>query len=282
MNFSYLLALIASALFGSADFAGGVAARRGHAAAVTAFSGLGALAVLAVGFLFVRGVPAPSDFGWAAATGVCGAAGATLIYHALSLGIVSLASPVLCMVALALPVLVGLGLGERPGLPAWVGIALVCVAIPLLAQTGSHEGAPTRVHVRRVLLVSVAAGLAAGLFLVCISRIGSHAGLWPLVVARSVSVVLLVALVTAQRRSVFPPPEAQIVALGAGALDSTANLSFWVAVQGGNLAVVSALISLAPATTVLLARVLQGERWTRLQVLGLVIALIAGVAISLG
>src|SRR5258705_12850050 len=71
MNISYLLALIASALFGSADFAGGVAARRGYAAAVTAFSGLGALAVLAVGFLFIRGTPTPSDFGWAVATGVC-------------------------------------------------------------------------------------------------------------------------------------------------------------------------------------------------------------------
>lgn len=282
MNFSYLLALLASVFFGSADFAGGVAARRGHAVAVTAFSGLGALAVLAVGFLFIDGTPRPADFGWAVATGVCGAAGATLIYHALSLGIVSLASPVLCMVGLAIPVLVGLALGERPGLPAWIGIGLVGVAIPLLAQTGSHEGAPARAHVRKVLAFSIAAGLAAGSFLVCISRIGSHAGLVPLVVARSVSVVLLAGIVIAQGRQLLPPRDARTPSLGAGALDSAANLAFWLAVQGGNLAVMSALISLSPATTVLLARVFHGERWTRLQVVGLVLALVAGVAISLG
>lgn len=282
MNVSYLLALLASVFFGGADFTGGDAARKGDAVAVTAFSGLGALAVLAIGFLFLHGTPRPADFGWAVATGVCGAAGATLIYHALSLGIVSMASPVLAMVGLAVPVLVGLVLGERPGLPAWIGIGLVAVAIPLLAQTGSHAGAPGRAHVRRVLLVSIAAGLAAGLFLVCISRIGTHAGLIPLVVTRSVSVVLLALIVLVKRHPLLPPPSSRGLALGAGALDSSANLAFWIAVQGGNLAVVSALVSLSPATTVLLARFFHGERWTRLQVIGLVLAIVAGVAISLG
>jgi drug/metabolite transporter (DMT)-like permease len=282
VSIPYGLALLASIFYGAADFTGGVAARRGPAVAVTAFSGLGALAVLAVGFLFIRGMPVPADFGWAVATGVCGAAGATLIYHSLSLGIVSLAAPVFCTVGLALPVLVGVALGERPAPIAWVGIALVGLAIPLLSATGSHEGAPARSHVRKVLLVSVAAGSVIGFFLVFVSRIGAHAGLVPLVVARVVSVVLLVAIVVARRLPVLPPPAARGVALGAGALDSVANLAFWLAVQGGNLAVISALISLSPATAVMLARVLHGERWTWMQVAGLVVALGAGVAISLG
>ena len=282
VSFSYGLALLASVFYGAADFTGGVAARRGHPVAVTAFSGLGALAVLAVGFLFIRGTPVPADYGWAVATGACGAAGATLIYYSLSLGIVSLAAPVFCTVGLALPVFVGIALGERPAPTAWVGIALVGLAIPLLAQTGSHEGAPARAHVRKVLLVSILAGVAIGFFLVFVSRIGAHAGLVPLVVARVVSVVVLAAIVVAQGRSVLPPPAARGVALGAGALDSAANLSFWLAVQGGNLAVISALISLSPATAVMLARVLHGERWTWMQVAGLVVALLAGVAISLG
>jgi len=46
--------------------------------------------------------------------------------------------------------------------------------------------------------------------------------------------------------------------------------------------VISALSSLSPATAVMLARVLHGERWTWMQVAGLVVALGAGVAISLG
>src|SRR5258705_1728803 len=46
MNISYLLALIASALFGSADFAGGDTARLGSSPAVTPVSWPGALALV--------------------------------------------------------------------------------------------------------------------------------------------------------------------------------------------------------------------------------------------
>ncbi|NOT33284.1 MAG: EamA family transporter, partial [Candidatus Eisenbacteria bacterium] len=70
--------------------------------------------------------------------------------------------------------------------------------------------------------------------------------------------------------------------LGAGALDSSANAAFWFAVQGGSLAIVSALVNLAPATSVLLARAFLGERWSVPQRFGLAMALAAGLMISLG
>jgi drug/metabolite transporter (DMT)-like permease len=70
--------------------------------------------------------------------------------------------------------------------------------------------------------------------------------------------------------------------LTAGALDSSANLAFVLAVQRAPLVLVSALVALAPAATVLLARLTLGERWTAAQVAGLVLALVAGVCISIG
>lgn len=280
--FAYLVASAASIFYGSADFAGGIAARRGHAAAVTALSGVGAIVVLLAGMLVTRGAPTPGDFAWAAATGVAGAAGATLIYYALALGPVTVASPVLCITALALPVIVGVVLGERPGPLAWAGVALAVLAIPLLAQTGIHPDAPSRGHVRRTLWFALLAGLAAGTFLVGLSRIGRDAGLLPLVVTRGVSIAILVAITAMMRRPLLPPRPARGMALAAGALDSVANVAFWFAVQGGRLALVSAIVSLAPATTVLLARATLRERWTAAQTWGLGVALAAGVCISLG
>jgi len=280
--FGYLLASIASVFYGSADFAGGIAARRGHAAAVTALSGVGAIIVLLAGLLVTHGTPTPGDYGWAAATGVAGAAGATLIYYALALGPVAVASPVLCITALALPVIVGVALGERPGPFAWIGVALVVFAIPLLAQTGTHEDAPSRGHVRRTLLIALLAGLAAGTFLVCLSRVGRDAGLLPLVLTRGVSIAILVAITMMMRAPILPPRPVRGIALAAGVLDSTANVAFWFAVHGGSLALVSAIVSLAPATTVLLARAVLRERWTPAQAGGLAVALAAGVCISLG
>ncbi len=282
MTLALLLGALASLCYGSGDFAGGVAARRAPAIVITCFSGLGALAVLVLGLALTRGTPTPADLAWGAAAGACGAAGATLIYWALALGPVSLASPLVCIIALVLPVLVGVALGERPTPRAWTGVALAVLAIPLLAQTGTHAAAPSRAHVRRTMVVATAAGLVAGAFLVCVARVGTHAGMGPLVLARSVSVAILAVLVLAQRRPLLPAAAARGPALAAGALDSTANVAFWFAVQGGNLALVAALVSLAPATTVVLARLFQGERWTAAQAWGLGVALSAGTLISLG
>jgi drug/metabolite transporter (DMT)-like permease len=282
MNPSYLLAALGSGLFGAADFAGGIAARRAPAPLVTAISGFGALAVLFLGMPFTHGAPTQSDLLWGLAAGACSAAGATLIYKALALGPMSLASPVLCLIGLCIPVVVGVFLGERPSGLAWTGVGLAVVAIPLLSLTGEGPGSYSRAHIRRTLLVSIAAGLVVGWFLVAVARIGGGAGLWPLVIARSTGVVLLFAFIILRRQSIALAPSALPASLGAGALDSSANVAYWFAVQAAPMALVSSLISLAPATTVVLARVTLGERWTMAQGIGLGLALVAGVLISIG
>src|SRR5215471_15284356 len=101
MNPAFAFAALSSLLFGGGDFLGGVAARRATAMQVTAFSCVGALVVLAIGMPFLPGTPTRADIAWGAATGVCSAAGATLMYRALALGPMSLASPVFCVIGRA-------------------------------------------------------------------------------------------------------------------------------------------------------------------------------------
>ena len=70
--------------------------------------------------------------------------------------------------------------------------------------------------------------------------------------------------------------------LAAGLLAGGANLSFIIANHHGELAVVAVLTALYPGFTVILARIVLGERWSSAQKLGLVTALLATFLVSLG
>jgi drug/metabolite transporter (DMT)-like permease len=282
LNPAYLLGGFASVLFGAADLSGGVAAKRESALIVTCFSGLGALLVLFVGLPFAHGSPTCADLVWGAAAGVCSAAGATLIYRSLALGPAVVASPVFSGIGLCVPVLFGVLMGERPSVLAWTGIALVLLSLPLLSWTAEGPGDLSRAHVRRTLLVATLAGLVVGWFLICVARIGAGAGLLPLVLARASGMALLAAWLLARRRSIVPAAAARLPAFGAGVLDSAANVAYWYAVQRAPIAIIATLVSLAPATTVALARVLLGERWTVPQRFGFALAMVAIACISLG
>jgi len=281
VNPAFLVAAFSSVLYGAADFSGGLAAKRAPALLVTWFSAFAALAALLVALPFTRGAPSGADWAWGAAAGACGAAGASLIYYALALGPVSVASPILCAVGLSVPVVVGVALGERPSTLAWAGVALAVISIPPLSWTGS-DGPHSPAHVRRTVLISIGTGLVVGWFLVFVARISPQAGLMPLVLARGVAIVVLSPVALALQLPLRPPAGAALVASAAGVLDSAANVAYFIAVRGAPMALVSALVSIAPATTVLLARVFLGERWSVPQRWGLALALAAGACISLG
>ena len=282
MTGAYAVGAVSSMLFGAGDFAGGLAAKRAPAPLVTCFSGAGALAVLFVGMPFTHGSPTSADLLWGAAAGVCGAAGATLIYLSLALGPVAVASPVFCVIGLVVPVLFGVLVGERPSAIAWTGVALAPFSLPLLSWTREGPGGYPRNHVRRTLWVATSAGLVVGWFLICVARIGGGAGLWPLVVARGTAISLFVAWFLAARRPLVPPAAARPAAFGAGVLDSSANVAYWFAVQSAPIALIATLVSLAPATTILLARFVLRERWSGPQRAGFALATAAVLCISLG
>jgi drug/metabolite transporter (DMT)-like permease len=75
------------------------------------------------------------------------------------------------------------------------------------------------------------------------------------------------------------PTAAVPAAVACGALDMIANALYLVAVRQGQLSLVATLASLYPASTVLLARYVLGERLGRWQQVGVIAAVVAIVLI---
>ena len=80
--------------------------------------------------------------------------------------------------------------------------------------------------------------------------------------------------------SLVPPRPAWAAVVGAGVLDVTANAAYLAATRTGLLSVVAVVSSLYPASTVVLARLVLGERLHRLQIVGLVMAAARVVALA--
>jgi drug/metabolite transporter (DMT)-like permease len=283
-----LLATLSAGLFGVGDFIGGVAARRVRAMVVAAWSQLVGLTVLIVLVLGVWPSSSPSraDFGWGVAGGLVGAVGLVLLYTALSRGPMSVAAPVTAVFAAVVPVLAGLAMGERPGPLAAVGIVLAFPAIVLIARAEEEhlQASEPRSHPVRAtfvaLLPAFGAGVGFGFFFVFLQRTSHGAGLWPLVAARSASmVVLFVLVVSTPGGNTLRHGTARLVLL-CGLCDVSANVFYLVAVNRGLLSLVAVLASLYPASTVVLARVVLHERMSRSQLVGLGLAAVAAGCIA--
>jgi drug/metabolite transporter (DMT)-like permease len=132
---------------------------------------------------------------------------------------------------------------------------------------------------RRPLALAVGAGLGFGAFFTALAQTPDDAGAVPLLTARITSVAVLVGVAVVTRPA-LPSRATAGIAIVAGALDMTANGLFLWSTIDGDLAIVGALVSLFPVTTVLLAVAVLGERLDRKQVTGLALAVTAAALLS--
>ena len=272
-----VLAAISALLYGGADFCGGLATKRSPVISVLVFSQIVGL-VLAVGAaaFVARGSASGADLAWGAAAGVCGALGLAALYTALATTIVAVASPIAAVIGAVVPMAIGVTAGERPGLIAWVGIALAVPAIALLASGPAADRSDGKL--RRAVTLGAAAGMGFGLFFAAISRTSPGSGLWPLVAARTSTIVLVVLFALVRGKPLGVPPSNLPVVVASGLFDMSANVAFLLASRSGLLTVAAVITSLYPGPTVLLAWVFLRERLYPGRIAGIFLAL-AGVAL---
>jgi len=277
-----ILALISALFYGSADFFGGLTARRANTIATVVVSQFVGLVLLAAALPFLpTAVVSPRDWLWGVSAGVFGGAGVALLYRALAIGTMAVVAPITAVISAIIPVLFGFAIGERVGWLTATGILLALIAIVLVSQ---QPAAPENREIRAGrlppgVLLALVSGVAVGIFLLSLARTTSSSGMWPLVVARLTSVTLfaLASLVMGETLRMQRP--AAITAATGGALDMLANVLMMVAARVGPLSIVVTLVSLYPAGTVVLARFVLGERLSFVQNVGIVCALVAVILI---
>lgn len=304
-----LFGLSGAVVYGFADFLGGLAARRIRPVTVAAVAAAVGIVPLLIGVAALGGTPSWTSTLWGAVAGLSGAVGVLLLYAALAIGPMSVLSPLTAVFAAVVPVVVAVARGTVLSPLAIAAVVVAVVAVVLVAAVRDTSGA--RPTVRGVVAAAVA-GCGFGGIVLAYDATPPGAGIHPLVVARVLQTVLLgaAALVVTVRAgrgarsggaaapaasvdvagSAVPPgrwwpPRLLLTVAGCGVFDALANVCIQAALHAsddpGTLPVVSVLNALYPIGTVVLAGVVLRERLTAPQWVGIALAFVASVGLTL-
>lgn len=278
-----VLALAAAVLYGSADFFGGLTARRANTIATVVWSQFAGLVLLLLALPFLPATTVSSrDWTWGFVAGFSGGIGVAFLYRALAVGTMAVVAPTTAVIAAMIPVLFAFAMGERLRPLTFAGVALALLAIFLVSRPPAAKNSQTREKRSGFppgFGLSLLSGVSVGIFFLSLARTSTAAGMWPLIAARISSISLFVVIAVAAKRSPLMDRVATGTATLGGALDMAANAVYMTAARIGPLSIVVTLASLYPASTVLLARVILREHLSRAQIAGIVAALLAVVLI---
>jgi drug/metabolite transporter (DMT)-like permease len=288
-----LMGLLAAFLWGGGDFSGGMGAKhaggsvRGALRVIlvshtVSFSILVGTALLR-GDRFPHGMPLVCGI----AAGVTGGLSLVCFYIALARGAMGPAAAISGLMAAAIPATLTLVAEGSPGTLRLAGFLIAGVAIWLVAAAPSGAMEAGAQHPSsQTLLLAMGAGAGFGFYFVLLKLAGTAGVVWPMATARmgsltTCSVLLLLLSRGTDTASIRLPRTAVLWALSTALLDTCGNLLFISATRAGRLDVAAVLASLYPATTILLAGLVLKERFSRRQGLGMAIAVVAVVLITL-
>ena len=273
------LALAGALGWGVGDFLGGLAARRLRVLAVLAVSQAVGLVGVSV-WALASGDPFPGivEVFPAAVAGVAAMTGLVALYRGLAIGAMGIVAPI-SAAAPVVPLVVDAGNGVRPATVQWLGVALVVagIAVLCLEPSGTAGGRLTA-----GAGLAVAAALGFGLFFVGIDAGADESAAWAVTAARvaSLPVVLVAAFLTStplrSARRLLP------LLVAVGLFDTGANVLVAAASTHGAAGIVAVLSSLYPVVTVILARLVLGERLAAAKRAGGAVALAGAALVAAG
>lgn len=274
-----VLALLSSAMWGTADFLGGLTSKRLHTLVVVVMTQFAGLLTVTVAVLLTGDWDAPTGYlPWAVLASVTGASGLLLYYWALANGSMGVIAPISAMSGLV-PFTFGLLQGER--FTALAGLGALVIAVGVVFASGPELRHPTG---WRPLLVVTLATLLFGIALLAIAQGSQYSALMTMTAMRVVSVTVfgsvLLLLVVRGVVSARVPGNLLGLVFATGALDVMANVAYGLSANAGPLVLTAVLGSLYPVVTALLAAVVLKERLLGIQYLGVATALIGLVLVT--
>ena len=274
-----LLALAASLSWGVGDFLGGVKARVLPSLTVLAVSQPFGLAALGIA-VAARGTGIPGEnVAWSALAALFGTLGLFAFYRGMAAGAMSVVAPIAALAA-GIPVIWGVAVSGNH-VSGLQGIGFIAAIGGSVAA--SVEVRPERRQIAAGVGWAALAMLAFGAYFVPMHAASTQDWLWPAFLFRCTSVTLVWSVVLLRRTRPSHLGTHWLALIAIGLLDTGGNALYAAAAAShGLLSVVSVLASLYPVVTVLLARLMLGERVQRTQDAGIVLVLAGVVLITAG
>jgi drug/metabolite transporter (DMT)-like permease len=275
------LGLTSSLCWGVSDFIGGLSARRLPLLFVMIFSqAVGLAAVIAV--VAIRGTGAPDLVRLLPAVGggIAGIAALTGFYRALAIGTMSVVAPI-AATGVSVPVVVGIARGDHPAASQLIGIVIAVIGV-VLASREHGPGIEDRGASGAGIALALLAAAGFGCYFVGVQSSARADPMWSLLASRVAGVALLLVVAGVQGGIAVSRPGRLWPLAVMGVLDVSATGFYAVATRHGLLSVVSVAASLYPLATVVLARVVLGERVRRVQEVGIAAALTGVVLMAAG
>lgn len=272
-----VLSLLSALAYGISDFLGGMFSKRSGPWQV-GFVGQSSSTVanLVIGFA-LGSAAVGADWAWAAAAGIGGGAGTAFLYRGLAGARMGVVAPLSAVGTALLPLTVGLAQGDRPSPLAVVGVLCAFPAIWLIStvveKDPSHRGG---------VLDGILAGIGFGFLFVCLGQVREEAGLLPLALTQTISVLAIVTIAVSLGQAWVPRDRLAWRAVVMGPLGAAATGCFVYATHYGLLSIVAVISALYPAGTVVLATLVLRERIHLWQGVGLALAAVAVSLVALG
>ncbi|MFN8383514.1 MAG: DMT family transporter [Anaerolineales bacterium] len=273
-----LFGLVSALFWGAGDFAGGLVSRRVNAVRASLYVQAGGLIpVLTIAILTKQLSMSFTDWIWCGAAGVIGSLGFLALYRALADGQMSTAAPIAAITSAGLPAIVGILKDGVPSVPTIAGFICALAAIWFISQS---SGGVTKLRLKEMLLPFLA-GLGFGVYFIFVDLGGQTSTFAPLVAVRGAGGLTLFIVAAFSKELHLPSrPILPMVILNVSA-DVLGSLFYVLAVQSGRMDIAAVLGSLYSGATVLLAWLILREQINSRQRIGIAIALLAIILITI-
>jgi drug/metabolite transporter (DMT)-like permease len=268
--------LAAVIAWGTSDFMGGYATRRANAFLFTAIVNCGGLLMVGIlaGLSHASFPPVRSAI-WVLAGGITAGASLAIFYRALGSGRMGLTAPIAAVLSAAIPTLVAMFTEGLPGRTAIIGFVFAAAGLWLI--TRAEDGtAPDGIG------MAALAGIGFAGFYLSVRQAGQASALWIASLTRIGGLVATGLIVLLQKPFRDITPSGMGWGVVTGCVDSIGTLLFVRASQSGRLDEAVVISSLYPSVTVILARLILREHFTRWRFVGLLAALAAVPMIAAG
>ncbi|MCJ7433024.1 MAG: DMT family transporter, partial [Anaerolineales bacterium] len=233
---SILFGLGAALGWGAADFTGGLASRKtGAYRAVFYGEIVGILALLIVVGFAGESLPPGRVWMMALIAGTLGTIGLLMLYHAMTLGLMSIATPISALLAAALPIVVSIFRDGLPSPTTILGFGFALFAVWMISQSEGGVTDTLRVAHLADLKLPLLAGIGFGCYFIFMHEAVRTSTYWPMVISRTGGLTLTTLFMLFRRDSWKVQAGAWALIVLNGLLDVSGNTFFVIASQAGRL-----------------------------------------------